>query len=623
MRTPRTLSRLDRSEPPRHAIVFDCASDRTAEHDGNGSIYECLHSWTAARLRYVNGRWETISHHYGSCQSDWLAFLQTNCHAKTVTHLIGHGIGRQLTLLGFWQQVENGDIDLGLTGKQASKASRFGYDRAWRGFLVTGDPPVIVACRLSISKATLRFCDVRNFTRDSLDEIAASLKVSPLDLGETETPVDPLNHASAWRRQVVCDWFTNWTDFLARKDLGSFKPTIAAQSMAAYRHKYLENDIHIHCDSEVLDLEREAYKPPFLLCPFVGQAPEAVWHFDVNSLYPSVARDMRCPAKLIGKGSGLDPSCIIEDAGKFVYVAQVRLLTDKLYPVKTIGGSTDFRSGKHLITLAGRELLDACIKGEVRHVGAYATYEDADLFSKWVADLHALRDSLRASNERSSAKMVKVLCLSLFGKFAQREANWEAAPDRSAAQPYCSWWETDSSGHDPQYFRSIAWEVQRLRKGGETDESCPAIAACVLAAARLAMRDIYAVLPDRSLYYSDTDSVFVNEEGVKALQDHNLIHDTQLGKLKLVSVSDDFKVWGPKHYRHGDSTIHAGIPIAAIDTFDTMKGWESSPRLDQILDSGGHSLLPLIKRELGIGTGSSFGIYGSDGWQIPARENQW
>ena len=75
--------------------------------------------------------------------------------------------------------------------------------------------------------------------------------------------------------------------------------------------------------------------------------------------------------------------------------------------------------------------------------------------------------------------------------------------------------------------------------------------------------------PNFNLYYSDTDSIYIDKE-----LDSNLISNNELGKLKLEKVLSRFIGLGPKFY--------GGIDLESGLCFSKLKGYSSSLSIEQL-----------------------------------------
>jgi len=90
-----------------------------------------------------------------------------------------------------------------------------------------------------------------------------------------------------------------------------------------------------------------------------------------------------------------------------------------------------------------------------------------------------------------------------------------------------------------------------------SNHSFPAIASHITAYARMYLYELIKKAGFENVYYCDTDSLFVNEEGYNRLK--NFIDDKELGKLKLEEVGECI-IWGAKNYKFNETRKIKGIP---------------------------------------------------------------
>jgi hypothetical protein len=95
------------------------------------------------------------------------------------------------------------------------------------------------------------------------------------------------------------------------------------------------------------------------------------------------------------------------------------------------------------------------------------------------------------------------------------------------------------------------------------------ISAHVTEYARLRLFDYIRVAGKGNVFYCDTDSLIVNERGLREMA--LLINPDQLGKFKIEDVTDHVVIHGLKDYEFGDKITRKGIRMTAdqlsCDTF--------------------------------------------------------
>jgi len=82
-------------------------------------------------------------------------------------------------------------------------------------------------------------------------------------------------------------------------------------------------------------------------------------------------------------------------------------------------------------------------------------------------------------------------------------------------------------------------------------------------------------------FYCDTDSLFVNQAGLDNLSD--LLHDTEIGKLKIEYETDTITIYGLKDYVTSSKTVTKGIRKNAIRVSDCVYAQDSWPSIKGVL----------------------------------------
>lgn len=346
-------------------------------------------------------------------------------------------------------------------------------------------------------------------------------------------------------------------DFILKNDLGHQKMTIASTAFTAYRHRFMTYPIYIHDNEFANDLEREAYRgartEPFKIGEFKG---EPFYKLDVNSMYPYVMRNFNYPYNLVSCIRHPRMGDLFEIMQNYQVVAKVKLKTDSsIYGVRYKGKLT-FPVGEFITTLTHPELERAIKEGQVMDVLSLSYYEAAPLFRDYVDFFYNARKQYKSEGNYAFSYLCKVLLNSLYGKFGQRVREWEKVGECDS-----DIWETQEiinaqtgERYTVRYHDGIVEESRGLE---EYAESFPAIAAFVTAYARLILYDYYVKAGWENVFYSDTDSLIVNQRGYDNLKDY--LDDSKLGYLKLEDKSDYLLVLNSKHYIMGDEVKLKGV----------------------------------------------------------------
>jgi len=139
-------------------------------------------------------------------------------------------------------------------------------------------------------------------------------------------------------------------------------------------------------------------------------------------------------------------------------------------------------------------------------------------------------------------------------------------------------------------YRQFAGLIEKLEEKPESRDSFPAIASHITAYARMYLWELMKAAGLENVYYVDTDSLMVNEEGFEALRPR--IDPSKLGALKVEWESDEVVINGLKDYSIDGKLKAKGIRKDAVQTApgvftqDQFRGIEGMIRegeLDRIL----------------------------------------
>lgn len=420
-------------------------------------------------------------------------------------------------------------------------------------------PPFFL--RVVKDKRFVCLIDTLNFFTTSLADLGVSIGIPklamPRDSGAAET-WDNYCRRDVEVLQVAVESFIR---FIIMEDLGNFRPTLASQAMNAYRHRFMHHFILIHDNEKVCELERDSYYGGRVENFFLGEVNEKLYYLDVNSLYPFVMGSELYPNVLRGTAVTLTLPQLKLLLEGYCVTARVVIETDEpVYPFRTRDRLL-FPIGRMETTLSTPELIHALRHNRIRSVGRVAWYQKADLFSDFVATLYAQRQQYARNGNPAFAFLCKILLNSLYGKFGQSGRNWETVRPAEPTDPV-EWWEQDEKDGPVVKYRIRFDLVQRLEKDDESRDSFPAIAAHVTAYARMHMWRLMQNAGYPHVFYSDTDSLVVDEIGFRSLAAN--ISEFELGMLKVEDVANNATFYGPKDYHFGRTERHKGIRRTAV-----------------------------------------------------------
>lgn len=322
----------------------------------------------------------------------------------------------------------------------------------------------------------------------------------------------------------------SYFDFIHKNDLGLFAPTIAGQAKNAFRHRFMHHEIFIHSEEKAIDLERESYHGGRTEAFFIGSINNAVHCLDFNSLYPSVMLGNKYPVELISYRLYNSVSSLKELMNEYLVIAEctidikepcMAIKKDELFfPIGRVNGVFCSPELEYLFSI------DA-----IKSVGRVACYRGEEIFTDYVNFFYNDRLEAKARGDTASALMDKYFMNSLYGKFGQRTrenveiGDWESdncfvmrCHDRESDEYYTI------KGIGGKYYECST-------KLEESRDSFPAIASFCTSYARMKLWYAMVQAGLENVYYSDTDSLFVNDTGRDRLA--SLTDNDKLGLMKL------------------------------------------------------------------------------------------
>src|SRR3989304_2332967 len=478
--------------------------------------------------------------------------------ATQTTWLIGHNVLFDLRHLDFTQELTEGRMALDSPRKVRKQVHPVGEDVHNGGCACIKQPPTIIGFRVAATQGRIVVVDLMNWFNENLDELSKQadwqIRSEPLP---NDSVLEWYDHATQ-PANAILDTFVELMQWTKDNELGMFRYTSAAQSMAAYRHRFMPTKIYVHDNIPCKKHERHGYYGGRTECFYIGKIDFDVWQYDVQSMYPSVMRSEPVPVKLLD----FTPSeRYLPPTGNEVWknmIAAVTLHTDDaVYPVRR-NGYCVYPTGVFQTVLAGPELLRAYRRGHIIAVASQARYETAVIFTEFVDTLWAMRQQYKQAGNVLYDSFAKKILNSLYGKWGQQSEEWVRRPDIEAPGPWAAWVQYCMGRVGKRTFRSFGWSTEELIGKGETIASFPAISAFITSAARCKMNWLrYTACPENVLYQG-SDALIVTLDGKHWLEASGEIQDNAIGKLRLEYRADRGHIYACHDYLLGDKQVIAG-----------------------------------------------------------------
>lgn len=457
--------------------------------------------------------------------------------------------------------------------------------------------------------------DNMNLWNSSLAQLGESVGLPKLHVDFETAPTRELLTYCRRDVEILVRLWQQWFRFLDEHDLGSFGITAAKQAFNAYRHTFMSCHIGIHNNAVAASLARAAHHGGRTECFFVGKAPPGTYYkVDANGLYAAMMSWYPMPQKLVKVIQNATTDYLDHLLQHYLVVAEVVLEARQPIYVRKISGRNAYPTGTFFTTLTTPELQVALINNEIRGVGRVVLYEPADLFSDYVAYFTPLRQEYREQGDLAKSRMCKLLRNALQGKFGQLGHKQEVIGDAPLDEIGVRRWLDAESGRSCVDW-TFGGKVIRQFSEGEPWDSLPAIPAHVSAYGRVYMWSLIELAGREHVFYVDTDSLIVDEEGYRNLA--GMIDPSKLGYLKLEGTAAELEIGAKKDYRFGDLRTLKGIKSNAVELapdlfeqwhFTTIKYAFAAHDLDGVTL---HQVQKQVRR------GRIAGTVGDDGWVRP------
>ena len=554
---------------PRHVVFFDTETKMTVNEKG-ATEHRLKLGW-ACYWRRAHGRHKDIEEWFDFTTADqFWQFVYSHTGKKIKLWVIARNVGFDFTVVQGWTFL-----------KAAAYKLKF--------FYASGITNIISVYKPGSSIVLL---DSMNWFPESLAKTGERIGIKKMHIDFETCTFSELSTYCKNDVLIEIENFKQFIAFLTTNHISRMCYTRGSTAMAAYLFGHYHTNIWIHNNREAIDLEREAYKGGRVECFRLGELKDGPYTVvDVNSLYPHVMRKYDYPCKYIRQERYPTLPEFNDYLEQYAVIAKVVIDTkDPIYAVR--GDRTFFPTGRFSASLSTPELHYAQSKGHIVKVIHAVLYEKANLFRTFVDALYKLRLQCRTEGNEQYATLCKYLLNSLYGKFGQKAEEWTkfadcpGEPDRYEYLIYA-----DKPG--TRSIRYLMGQCFELTRYGESYDSFPAIAAHVTAYGRMHLYRLMKRAGKGNYFYCDTDSLIVNNKGLKRLQ--SSLNNTELGKLKVEETMPVLSIFGLKDYITGKKTVTKGIRKTATMLEPGVYEQDRWPSLQGMLRSGKGSVYTVEK----------------------------
>ncbi len=524
---------------------------------------------------------------------EFILWLDDICKKKSTTYLVAHNLVFDLSVCGLFKQ-------LSILGW---KLDNF-YSKGMVSIFHWKD-----------GERRLKGLDNGNFFRGTLEYWGKLLGYDKLRVDFDTVGDRELETYCDRDVEIMVELWRVWLSFLDDHDCGAFKPTISSTALNTWRHRFMTETVHIHIDEDALRLERESYKGGRTECLWVGERSDGPFYYlDVNNMYGHILATEQFPAGLYNYSDTVTFYRLAYKLERHAVVADVTIDIDEPWFPYKIDGRTCYPIGRFRTTLTTPELKLCIDRGWMIDVHSMAWYREEKLFSDYVITFDKLRREYERQGNKGFAKICKLLVNGLYGKFGQRSLKIEPIGecDPSIVKRERVYDDETNEVFDQVY---LAGFIYRERKEGESFHSFPAIAAHVTAYARLYLYDLASRVSKAHVFYMDTDSLVVDQEGYETLESE--IIPGKLGSLKVEQTSPWLKIHAPKDYSMEGRVKLKGVSPKAERLSEGVYKQTHWMKLAGLIREGiteGYITKEVIKHQLRI---IHSGVVLPSGWIVP------
>lgn len=597
------LTKLNTTNVPSSLMVVSTASYVVPDARMKNKQWHHLRMYVANAFRMERGEISREVNTSGNKHEAFWEDVHGRLDSKRPLWIFCHDLGKTMTLLQLWKRVIDKTYEFCQYHEEIDEDGDEEQRSKWSGLAVLADPPSFIKMRLAGTTKTVVIVDLQNYFREPITTIAESLGIQGFIRPQPNCPEQVAADYCYQECQVIREAITSLIELVRTENLGRFSYTAPALSMAAYRSRFLRDSrtILVHGNETALNVERESYHTGAVHCWYIGQVLAGqekdcelwpitkgiphfhgqVYHYDIQSFYPSLMRDHLFPSRLVKVLRNPSFDLVEESMREFAVIARCKLDCKTVgYPV-TRFGKTNYAVGKLATSLAGPELQRALARSNVMAVHVLSLYEREPLFRDFAEFFLGQRAYYKSKGNLAFATVCKLIANSLYGKFAQWRNVWDDQPDMVPPFPLGEWFDqrppteeeiieglknqTYASREQAEQslktvvYRSICWLAQVKGHKQEHKDSCPAIASYLTAYGRERILALAQTAGIENCLYSDTDSLHVTAEGSDSLVAAGEVAPGTPGKLVLKDIYDWCEYRGPKDYTTSQGRVIAGV----------------------------------------------------------------
>jgi len=436
----------------------------------------------------------------------------------------------------------------------------------------------------SRDKASLTLCDSASIFPVSLEILGKTLGYSKLPLPESGMR-DKLFQRCERDVAILTDAIIRYVTWLRTGMLGNWQMTGASQAWSHWRHSHYTHKILVHDNEDALGAERTAMHAGRCEAWRWGKYSGDVWYeYDWQNSYPRIARDSLLPTRLCGTVHEPSAKSLQSLISKYCVLAELEVTTDTPCVPASHDGRVIWPTGTFVTTLWDPEIRVLLGNGaafRVRRAWLYKREPALKGWAEWIlSSLHDPSDQV----DPWQKLILKHWSRALIGRFGMRYRGWEKFGDAPDSRVYIS----DLINSDDGSKRELMQIGRDLFTSGdlkEIDDGCPQVTGYIMSEARAKLWRTAQRIGADHVFYMDTDSLLVDADGHKAIQDAAGAGDFDglRSKLRVHSVH----IYGPRSIILEKRPSVSGLPKSSAQlsaqtwTGDVWRGAMESVRQNE------------------------------------------
>lgn len=430
-------------------------------------------------------------------------------------------------------------------------------------------------------KFHLHVWSTTNYVHKPLSAIGKTLNLPKLEINFKEDSDEYLEIYCMRDTEIIYMFIRQLIEFLEQENLSRLKATAGSLSLNIFRHRFYNSEkqpIYIHDWKKAISLERSSYRGGITDCFQLGEKLDT-YKLDINSMYPKSMRDSFLPYKLL---CWYTHKHQIQEKLFFYYekykkthgiIAKVivNIPQEYAYIISNFGlGKSSFCYGNNLeITVCSPELNFIEKYGKIVKILEISIYSVRRIFREFVKYFYKLRMEYKKIGNDIYVEFCKLILNTLYGKFGQKETiskmldkqDTEIIKYSKLILLMIKRKKEVLNLTDKDFEKTVIYlgtivdlcEVYLIDKklyiiqqtSNNSENSFVAISSFITSYSRMMLVNYILKAKRENVFYSDTDSLFVNESGYKNLLPD--IDEYKLGKLKLEETGSCV-IYAPKFY---------------------------------------------------------------------------